>query len=246
LLKVAAVILAAGQGTRMKSDLPKVLHTIQGRPMVAFVIDAVKAAGADKVLVVVGHRAELVREACGGDGVQFVLQEQQLGTGHAVLQCEPALGGFEGSVLVLNGDVPCLSADTIRRFVDFHANEGSTATVLTTVMDDATGYGRIVRGDDGSLSAIVEHKDATPEQRGIREVNSGLFCFDSGALFSTLKRTGRANVQNEYYLTDVIALLKEQGEAVAAWTVDDSREVAGVNDVDELETVRRYIEERSG
>jgi UDP-N-acetylglucosamine diphosphorylase/glucosamine-1-phosphate N-acetyltransferase len=238
---VAAVILAAGQGKRMQSDLPKVLHAVGGRPMVLHVIDAVKAVAAAPVVVVTGYQAERVEAACAGAGVEFVRQHEQLGTGHAVMQAEPLLAGREGTVVVLNGDVPGLRPKTIRSFIDHHDHERSVATVLTAMLDDPSGYGRIVRDARGQLLRIVEERDATQDERAIREINSGLFCFSIPELFSALTRVTRRNAQNEYYITDVIGLLAGEGKRVAAWCIEDAREVAGVNNPDELDAVRRFV-----
>jgi len=238
---VAAVILAAGQGKRMMSDLPKVLHTIGGRPMVLHVIDAVRAIGAERVIVVTGYQAERVEAACAGSGAVFARQEEQLGTGHAVMQAEPLLAGFTGTVVVLNGDVPGLRSETIRRFIAHHREREAAATVLTATIDDPTGYGRIVRDVNGGLARIVEHRDAVPAELAIREINSGLFCFEARDLFAALRRVTRRNAQNEYYLTDVIELLHAEGRAVAAYRAEDAREVSGVNNLDELEAVRRFV-----
>ena len=243
-MKKAAIILAAGQGTRMKSDLPKVLHTIQDRPMVLYVIDRVKQLFPEKIIVVIGYRADSVRDACGDTDVEFVLQQEQLGTGHAVMQCENALSDFEGKVVILNGDVPCLSADTLEGFTGFHEAEAAAGTVLTAELADPSGYGRIVRSSDGSLLKIVEHKDATGVELEIKEINSGLFCFDVKALFDVLNNTDRDNAQKEYYLTDAIEMMRSRGLKVAAYRVEDEREVSGVNTVEELENVRRFLEGR--
>ena len=239
--RIAAVILAAGQGKRMKSDLPKVLHAIDGRAMVLFVIDAVKSLGAERIIVVTGHQAERVEAACAGTGVSFARQEQQLGTGHAVMQALPLLAGFDGTIIVLNGDVPGLRPETIRRFLDYHRNSGFAATVLTAKLPDPSGYGRIVRALDGRLVRIVEHKDASASERALDEINSGLFCFEADELRASIARVGRGNAQNEYYLTDVIGLLAASGKPVGAYCVPDAREVAGVNDLGELEAVRRFV-----
>lgn len=237
-----AVILAAGQGTRMKSDLPKVLHTVDDRPMVSYVIDTVRAAGFERTIVVVGHRADLVREALGGQSdVEFVLQTEQLGTGHAVIQCEPALSSFAGTVVVLSGDVPGMRVGTLKDFLNYHRERAATATVMSARLPDPTGYGRIIRDADDSLQRIVEHKDATEDERAIDEVNAGLYCFEREPLFAALKQTDRVNAQNEYYLTDVIGKIKSEGRPVAAWCVPDAREVAGVNTVAELEAVREFM-----
>jgi UDP-N-acetylglucosamine diphosphorylase/glucosamine-1-phosphate N-acetyltransferase len=239
---IAVVILAAGKGKRMKSDLPKVLHEINGRPMVSYVIEAVQALGPDCVVVVTGHQAERVEAACAGTGVAFVRQTQQLGTGHAVMQAMPLLSGYAGTIVVLNGDVPGLKSETIRRFIEFHRASGCAATVLTAKLSDPRGYGRIVRDDSGRLSRIVEHKDAGERELAIDEINSGLFCFEAHDLDVTLRRLTRGNTQNEYYLTDVIGLLAAAGRPVGAYCVDDWREVAGVNDLDELEAARRFVD----
>lgn len=236
----AAMILAAGKGTRMKSDLPKVLHEIDGRPMVAFVIDVVRPI-CDAVYIIIGYQAEKVRDALKGAPVEFVLQEQQLGTGHAVMQGEAALADFEGTLMVLNGDVPGLRTETVEGFLAAHDDAGAAATVLTAELDDPSGYGRIVRDSDGSLHSIVEQKDADEATRAIREINSGLFCFDKAKLFAALQETGQENAQKEYYLTDVIQVLRKQGEVVGAFCVKDAREVSGVNTVEELASVRDFI-----
>jgi len=242
-MKTAAIILAAGQGKRMKSDLPKVLHTIDDRPMVSFVVDSVQEFSPDKIVVVVGYQADRVRAALRGTRVEFAVQEEQLGTGHAVMQCEEILTGFDGTVMVLNGDVPCLRSDTLRDFTSFHSEQHAAATVLTAVLPDATGYGRIVRASDDSLLKIVEHKDASPDELEIREINSGLFCFDKKALFETLHNLDRDNAQAEFYITDAIELMRLEGLEVRAFRVEDEREVSGVNNLDELEEIRRYFED---
>ncbi len=236
-------MLAAGKGTRMSADLPKVLHKIDGRPMISYVIDAVRSVAGDDVYVVVGYRASEVVEACSSQRVHFVTQNEQLGTGHAVMQCEAALAGFSGTVVVLNGDVPCLRPETITRFIEYHTHWKAAATVLTAVLDDPTGYGRIVHDQEGSLAGIVEEKDADAATKKIREINSGLFCFDKNTLFDALKAIGRANAQGEYYLTDVVREIRKTGDRVCAYRLDDAREVAGVNTDEELESIRKYVQD---
>ena len=231
-------------GKRMQSDLPKVLHAVGGRPMVLHVIDAVSAVGASPIVLITGYQAERVEDACANMDVLFARQEQQLGTGHAVMQAAAALSGHSRTIVVLNGDVPGLRPATIRAFIDYHQHERAVATVLTAVLDDATGYGRIVRDAQGHLLRIVEEKDASDSERAIREINSGLFCFEALELFPALKRVTRRNAQNEYYITDVIGLLQAEGKRVAAWPIEDAREVAGVNNPDELDAVRRFVSDQ--
>jgi UDP-N-acetylglucosamine diphosphorylase/glucosamine-1-phosphate N-acetyltransferase len=241
-MSIAAIVLAAGKGTRMTADLPKVLHRVGERPMISYVVDAIRPLADDEIFVVIGYKAEEVRKACASSGVHFVVQNEQLGTGHAVAQCEGDLKGFAGTVVVLNGDVPGLRETTIRRFVDFHTERRAAATVLTADLDDPTGYGRIVKDSKGALLGIIEEKDADGKTRAIREINSGLFCFEKDKLFGALKSVDRNNAQGEYYLTDVIATLRERGERVFAYRVDDAREVAGVNTDGELESIRDYMQ----
>jgi bifunctional UDP-N-acetylglucosamine pyrophosphorylase/glucosamine-1-phosphate N-acetyltransferase len=227
----------------MKSDLPKVLHPIGERPMVDYVVDTVAAAGVGRVIVVVGYQGERVCAALERDGLEFVTQSEQLGTGHAVVQCAPALAGFDGTVVVLSGDVPGLRDTTLADFIAFHRARSATASVMTARVPNPTGYGRVVRGGEDTLLKIVEHKDASPEELTIDEINSGLYCFERGPLFDALREIDRSNAQNEYYLTDVVEKMNRGGQCVAAWCVPDEREVAGINTVEELEAVRAFMRE---
>jgi bifunctional UDP-N-acetylglucosamine pyrophosphorylase/glucosamine-1-phosphate N-acetyltransferase len=245
--ETAAVILAAGEGTRMKSGLAKVLHEICGRPMIEYVLEALGSISPSRTIVVVGHQAEAVRErlssGCAGrfPGLEFVLQSERLGTGHAVMQARGALEGFAGTVMVLAGDTPLLRGDTLTAFVRFHRESGASATVMSAHLDDAAGYGRILRDGDGDLLGIVEHKDATEEERSIGEFNSGIFCFESDVLFHALERVDRRNVQGEYYLTDVMAILRGEGRRIAVYRIDNSDEVMGVNDRQQLGRAERMM-----
>jgi len=236
------VILAAGKGIRMKSHLPKVLHPVAGRPMLAYLLDTVAQVGSDGVYVVVGHQADRVKEVFAEAGVKFVHQREQLGTGHAVMQCQETLEDFKGTVVVLNGDVPCLLPRTVRSFIDHHRGSGCAATVMTALMENPTGYGRIVKDGRGRVERIVEEKDADESHRIIKEVNAGLFCFEKDPLFSALRRVGRDNAQGEYYLTDVVEVLRGAGLEVGAYLVEDAREVTAVNTLEELRRVERYLE----
>lgn len=234
-----AVVLAAGKGTRMRSDLAKVLHPVAGRPMVAHVLASLAEVGVPDAVVVVGHQADAVREAVGPFGARCVLQEEQLGTGHAVAQAEPLLAGREGRTLVLCGDVPLLQPATLERLRDAVTPGGSAAAVLSAVAEDATGYGRILRDAGDHVVGIVEHKDATDEQRAIREYNTGSYCFRNDLLWPMLSRLGTDNAQGEFYLTDVVALLVGDGHHVAGVVCADERETRGVNTPNDLAAVER-------
>ena len=225
---LVTIILAAGKGTRMKSKLPKVLHKVGGKPMLQHVLDAAKAAGASRRIVVTGFEGAQVQEAIGG-GAEFVTQAEQLGTGHAVQQAEPLLKGQDGTVMVLCGDTPLLTGNLLQKLYRAHEEAGAKATVLTAILPDATGYGRVVRTATGTVARIVEHKDATEEERRIREINSGIYCFDSAALFASLKQVKNDNAQGEYYLPDVLSILREKGEKIWAVAADEWEETMGVN-----------------
>ncbi|GIK54082.1 MAG: bifunctional protein GlmU [Planctomycetota bacterium] len=231
MLKV--VILAAGKSTRMKSDRPKVLHAIAGLPMLRWVVEAARALSPDEIIVIVGHGAEGVRKEFASDKLTFVAQEPQLGTGHAVLQARAALAGAE-QVAVLCGDVPLLTSHTLQRLAECHRDARAAATVLTTVLEKPAGYGRILRDERGSVKAIVEQKDLKPGQERISEINSGTYLFKGPELVARLDRLTNANAQKEYYLTDVVHLLAQDGQSVAAWCCEDSREVLGINTRREL------------
>jgi bifunctional UDP-N-acetylglucosamine pyrophosphorylase/glucosamine-1-phosphate N-acetyltransferase len=234
------VILAAGKGTRMRSDRSKVLHRLAGRPLIDYVLDAARAVGPASATVVVGHQAESVRTALQDRGYEFVVQEPQLGTGDALLKAEAALAGASGDVLLLSGDVPMLRAQTLASLVEVHRKSAAAATVLTAEIADPTGYGRIVRnGHRGSVERIVEHRDATEAERQIREINSGIYVFDLGSLFASLRQIGRNNAQGEYYLPDLVALYRRQGLTVETLTLPDAEEIRGVNSRNELAALSR-------
>ncbi|WP_123042685.1 bifunctional UDP-N-acetylglucosamine diphosphorylase/glucosamine-1-phosphate N-acetyltransferase GlmU [Cohnella candidum] len=242
-MKKMAIVLAAGQGKRMKSKLYKVLHPVCGKPMVGHVIDTVRDASCERVVVIVGHGAEAVKERLG-DGAEYALQAQQLGTGHAVMQAKPLLGSEEGITLVICGDTPLVSAATVEAMMERHIREGAAATVLTAKMDDPTGYGRVVRGDDGAVLRIVEQKDCTPEEAAINEINAGTYCFDNRLLFEALESVTNENAQGEYYLTDVIGILQKKGKRVAASLLKDPSEAIGVNDRMALGEAERLMRQR--
>ena len=224
-----AIVLAAGKGTRMKSKLYKVLHPVCGKPMVQHVVDHVKSVGVQNVVTVVGHGAELVKTQLG-ENSEYALQADQLGTAHAVIQAAPLLKDKEGTTLVICGDTPLITPETIQALFEEHERLQAKATILTAHLEDSTGYGRIIRSNDGSVQKIVEHKDASPEELTVQEINTGTYCFDNKALFEALNAVNNDNSQGEYYLPDVIEILKEQNQIVAAYKTPNFDETLGVND----------------
>jgi bifunctional UDP-N-acetylglucosamine pyrophosphorylase/glucosamine-1-phosphate N-acetyltransferase len=240
--KLKAVILAAGKGTRMNSDLPKVLHQVDGQPMVHYAIQAAKDAGAYDVCVIVGYQAKLVKDSIY-DVVEFVEQKEQLGTGHAV-KCALDFIGTEGNTLVLCGDTPLVTADTLKALEETHRKQSNGVTVLSAILPDASGYGRIIRDKDGTFVKIVEDKDATEEEREVKEVNSGMYIFNSEALHASLDLITNDNAQGEYYLPDTIALIKKIGLRVEAMPVSDVNEILGVNTQEQLAVAEKVMKER--
>ncbi|MED3642040.1 bifunctional UDP-N-acetylglucosamine diphosphorylase/glucosamine-1-phosphate N-acetyltransferase GlmU [Caldifermentibacillus hisashii] len=241
--KKYVIVLAAGQGTRMKSKLYKVLHPVCGKPMVRHVIDELKQIGADQIITVVGHGADEVKNELKDDS-EFVLQEQQLGTAHAVMQARDLLLDKEGLTLVVCGDTPLLKADTIKAMIDYHINNHSKATILTAVAEDPTGYGRVIRNEQGYVEKIVEHKDASDEEKAVKEINAGTYCFDNASLFHALQKVTNNNAQNEYYLPDVIGILKDAGQTVTAFTTNDFTEIFGINDRVALAQAGKIMQQR--
>jgi len=241
--RLDAVILAAGKGTRMKSDLAKVLHPLAGRSLLEHVLATARAAAIDHVVVVVGHQAERVREAVAADDLDFALQQPQLGTGHAVQQAAPHLraGGY---TVVLSGDVPLLRPETLRRLVDATVATGAAATVLTCVVEDAGAYGRIVKDAGGRLVKIVEARDASPQELAIGEYNTGIYCYRTDRLREALADLTTDNDQGEYYLTDTVAGLVDRGHEVRTVTTDDPQEAIGINTVDELREAEAVYQQR--
>jgi bifunctional UDP-N-acetylglucosamine pyrophosphorylase/glucosamine-1-phosphate N-acetyltransferase len=238
--KRAAIVLAAGKGKRMKSDIPKVLHELDGRPLIKIVLETLAGAELDRTVVVIGFKGEMVREALTDYSVEFAWQREQLGTGHAVQVTRDIMADFDGTTLVALGDMPLLTVDSVRRLFEVHERTGAAATCLSAVLDDPTGYGRIVREDDGEMLAeIVEHKDASEDVLRINEVNTGLFCFDNRRLFEALAEVRNDNVQAEYYLPDTIKIMRSRGLPVAVVTAEDPREGLGVNSAQQLEQLKR-------
>lgn len=245
--KPAAIILAAGKGTRMRSDLPKVVFPIGGRPMVCAVVDACLEAGCSKIVVVVGHKQELVRDALKDYAVEYAVQDQQLGTGHAVSCAAPLFSPVQTGrpLLVLCGDGPLLRPATIAQVLRRHHGAGAAATLATSVIDDPTGYGRIWRDGQGRFLAIVEQKNCTPEQLRIREVNPSYYCFDEAALFGAISRVQRNAVSGEYYLTDVPELLLRSGSPVEVIEAVPPEDVLSINTPEDLARVDAIFRARA-
>jgi UDP-N-acetylglucosamine pyrophosphorylase len=241
-MSLAIVIMAAGKGTRMKSDLPKVLHEANGKPLVAYVIEKSRALDPGKIVLIVGHQAELVRAATADFPVDYALQEPQLGTGHAVMQAESFLNDFEGEVVILSGDAPLFTERTLRELTDFHRSRQAVATVLTAEMTDPTGYGRIIRNGGGEeVLKIVEQKDATEAEKAVSEINSGVYVFNAAELFSALHSITNKNAQGEYYLTDVFGICFGKGKKVCAFKVADPNEIRGINTPEQLREAEQLL-----
>ncbi len=241
---LAAVVLAAGKGKRMKSGTAKVLHPLLGRPMISYVLDQAVAAGASRCAVVLGHGAGDVAPFVPGGMFEIVHQKEQLGTGHAVRQARRVIRGAR-TVIVLSGDTPLLAKPTLRKLVSAHRRRKPAVTLLTALFDEPRGYGRILRRDDGGVSAIVEEKDATASQREVREINTGVYCFDSSFLLSALGRLRPDNRQGEYYLTDAVSMAVRAGRAVEAVRAGDPDEVLGVNSRVELARAHAILRDRT-
>ncbi len=243
-MNLSTIILAAGKGKRMKSDLPKVLHPLLGRPMIHYVIVTAQTIGSKQVVLVIGHKKELVIEATKDMDVQYIVQKEQLGTGHAVLQTEELFKEYDGNILILSGDVPLLRSETLKKLIAIQQEKDSLASLLTTHMPDPTGYGRVVRDNRGYVSQIVEHKDANDEIRKIKEINVGIYIFKSRPLFESLPLLSNNNSQGEYYLPDIIKMYVERGEKVAALPTEDIHETHGINDLTQLKHAEEILRER--
>ncbi len=242
----ATVILAAGKGKRMKDpNLPKVMYKVNGRPMIHYVVDLADKLGSQLVVAVVGDKREIVMKYLRenfGTRIVFAIQEHQLGTGHAVLQTESVLEGFDGEVLVLSGDVPILTEKTMRRLIEVHYQSQAIATVLTARLVNPTGYGRIVRFPDGSVNRIIEEKDASKEEKKIDEINSGIYLFSRKELFDALHHVNSNNSQHEYYLTDVLGFFANRGMRISALTAENFDEIRGVNTPGQLAEIEKAVQ----
>jgi UDP-N-acetylglucosamine diphosphorylase/glucosamine-1-phosphate N-acetyltransferase len=244
--RLRTLILAAGKGTRMGSDLAKVLHRIHGRPLLEYVVEVANAAGSEETVVIIGHQADLVRETFTGRGLVFVEQVEQLGTGHAVLQSREAFAGYDGDVLILCGDVPLLPLATVQLLLEEHVQSGAVVSVLTALLENPRGYGRIVKDNAGTLLKVVEERDATDVERAIREINSGIYLASAPFLFDAVSRITNQNNQKEYYLTDIVEIANREGFSVHACLAEDAPSVMGINTPEELEKAENYREALKG
>ena len=241
-MSLAVVIMAAGKGTRMKSDLAKVLHKANGRPVIEYVLEKSETLDPEKIVLIVGHQADKVKEATKNYPVEWALQEPQLGTGHAIMQAEKPLLSFRGDILILSGDAPLVNTSTLRNLIDRHRRENAAATVLTAELKNPSGYGRIVRsGESNTVSRIVEHKDASQEELLVKEINSGVYVFKADTLFNALKQITNNNAQQEYYLTDVFSVCFGNGEKVCAFQTANADEIKGINTVEQLREAESFL-----
>ena len=236
-----AIILAAGKGTRMKSDASKVMHTIIDRPMLGYIIDALKAVHVDRIVVVVGYQAQTIKDAY--PDVEFAMQETQLGTGHAVIQAKEKLKNYDGDVMILCGDTPLLKESTLKSLYQYHKESGAVTTILTSIYENPFGYGRIVKEDE-FVKAIVEEKEASEEIKKIKEVNAGVYCFNSKELFKALDKINNNNEKGEYYLTDVIGIQVLENKKVQSFVLEDNMEILGVNSKVELAQAGKVLRDR--
>lgn len=246
--ELAVVVMAAGQGKRMKDPArAKVMYELNGRPMISYVVDLAYDLGAMEVIIVVGHQREVVTEYLkrSHPDVHCAVQEQQLGTGHAIMQAEKMLKRFHGDVIVLSGDVPLLTKPTMENLISHHFQTSAVATILTARMENPAGYGRIIRNGDGSVQKIVEHKDASEEELKVREINSGIYVFNKQKLFDGLKHITQDNSQKEYYLTSVFEYFWKHHWTVSALVADQADEIHGINTVEQLEQARTMLNSRN-
>lgn len=240
----STIILAAGRGTRMRSDLAKVLHPLCGAPMLTYPVAAARSAGSEKIVVVIGHQGEQIREKFRNQGLTCVEQRELLGTGHAVLQAAPAFRDHKGAIVILCGDVPLILPETVKTLVAWHRAEEAAVTVLTAILEEPAGYGRVVKAEDGQVLKIVEEKDSTAEEKMICEINTGIYCVESGFLFAAVAALGNRNAQREYYLTDIVEMARKKGLRATSLAASDPMEVMGINTPEELERAGRRMANR--
>ena len=241
-MKLKTLILAAGKGTRMKSDMPKVIHKVNGIPMITKIIDTLSGLNPEESILILGHKKEEVLKVVG-ENCDYVLQTEQLGTGHAVIQAKEKLEGYDGDVMILCGDTPLLRESTLKSLYEYHKESGAVTTILTSIYENPFGYGRIVK-EDGLVKAIVEEKEASEEIKKIKEVNAGVYCFNSKELFKALDKIDNNNEKGEYYLTDVIGIQVSENKKVQSFILEDKMEILGVNSKVELAQAGKVLRDR--
>ena len=235
--ELSVIIMAAGKGTRMNSDMPKVLHLVNGEPMILKVLQTAYKINASPIITIVGYKAKLVKDLLKNESTDFALQKEQNGTGHAVMQCNEQLKDFKGNVLVLSGDVPFITSSTLSKLIKVHIQSKAKATVLTCELDNPSGYGRIIKNDNNRLQKIVEHKDANENELNENEINTGIYIFNSTELFETLPMLKNDNNQNEYYLTDVLNIMLDNDNPVFAYKTSNASQIMGINTIEQLNEV---------
>ncbi|MCF8054493.1 MAG: NTP transferase domain-containing protein [Deltaproteobacteria bacterium] len=241
---IASIILAAGKGTRMQSSLPKVLHTINNKTLLSYVIDLAQSVHCEKTVVIVGYQIAAICEAFRDVAVVFAEQKEQLGTAHAAAQAQAELTDFSGDIFILCGDVPLLKKETLLSLLNVHIEQNADVTVMTTIVADPASYGRVVKNDSGAILRIVEFRDATTEEKKIAEINTGIYCVRAEFLFRALASISNLNQQGEYYLTDIIAVAVQEKKRAVAFILPDYREAIGINSMEELEIAKNYLDER--
>ncbi|NIQ14136.1 MAG: bifunctional UDP-N-acetylglucosamine diphosphorylase/glucosamine-1-phosphate N-acetyltransferase GlmU [Candidatus Dadabacteria bacterium] len=244
-MSLAVVILAAGKGTRMNSGFPKVLHLILKKPIINYALDTATKLNPEKIVSVLGYQSDLIKKTTSLYNTDIQIQREQLGTGHAVLCAKDSLGNFKGQIVVLSGDVPAITIDTLQKFIDYHAKNKFNVSFVSTIISDPTGYGRIIRDENNDVISIVEEKDANKKQKDIKEINCGIYCFDSGYLWNNIKKLDTNNNQNEYYLPGLIELAVMSGNKVGIFKVEEQNEVLGVNTREELLNMEKYMNSKA-
>jgi len=243
--KLSVIIMAAGKGTRMKSEIPKVLHKLSGDTLLNHVIKSAEELSPDKIIIIIGYQAELVKKTISSDDILYSLQENQYGTGHAVMQAKPHLKDFKGNTLILSGDVPLIKASTLSSLINKHESGNYDACMLTAEIKKPDGYGRVIRDINGNLKKVQEHKDCNNEQLNINEINSGIYIFDNQRLFELLPMLDNNNQQSEYYLPDVLSMMVKDGRKIGLEKIKNNDEIQGVNTLEQLSYLGNIYEKNN-